>query len=272
MCSCNSPIYRDAAQRSDDQGHEPGAGGVGDHRHGRDGENPAMRSGPWASGCGRARPRRSPRPRPSWRAPGRPCRGPAGRRACARGRRRRRPRRRPGPSGAPSPRGTAPAGRLGRRGSAPGWGSRCTRRTRPARAAARLVLGAVGTDGGVVRLLGLPGDDPVLDVDLPAARAGAVHPVGRTHDLVVAPAAPVEDVSFPAPGPEDRVPVRAHLRPGEIAAEPEAGLRRLSRFRRRLTPPESRISLRITTTGWDDLRLQCGDRAERPFRYRLSEV
>ena len=64
-----------------------------------------------------------------------------------------------------------------------------------ARAAARLVLGHVGAGGRVVRLLGLPGDDPVLDVDLPGARTCAVHAVSGAHDLVVAPALAVEGVA-----------------------------------------------------------------------------
>src|SRR6185312_6382166 len=54
-------------------------------------------------------------------------------------------------------------------------------RTRPgpARAAAGLVLGGVRAGRGIVGLLRLPGDDPVLDVDFPRTRPGAVHPVGR---------------------------------------------------------------------------------------------
>ena len=67
---------------------------------------------------------------------------------------------------------------------------------RPARAAAGLVLRGVRADRRVVGLLGLPGDDPVLDVDLPRAGPGAVHPVGRAHDLVVAPPVPVEVVGL----------------------------------------------------------------------------
>ena len=59
---------------------------------------------------------------------------------------------------------------------------------RAARAAARLVVGQVGPRARIVGLLGLPGDDAALDVDLPRARAGAVHAVGRAHDLVVLPA------------------------------------------------------------------------------------
>src|SRR5699024_11127003 len=66
-------------------------------------------------------------------------------------------------------------------------------------APARFVLGAVGADRGVVRLLGLPGDDPVLDVHLPRARPGAVHPVGGSDHLVVTPPVPVESVGFTAP-------------------------------------------------------------------------
>ncbi len=69
---------------------------------------------------------------------------------------------------------------------------------RTARAAARLVLRGVRTDRRIVGLLGLPGDDPVLDVDLPRARAGAVHPVRGADDLVVAPTVPVEDVAVAA--------------------------------------------------------------------------
>ena len=58
----------------------------------------------------------------------------------------------------------------------------------PARTATRLVVGQVGAGARVVGLLGFPGDQAVLHVDLPAARAGAVHPVGGAHDLVVLPA------------------------------------------------------------------------------------
>src|SRR5690606_34903834 len=45
---------------------------------------------------------------------------------------------------------------------------------------ARLVLRPIRTDRRIVRLLRLPGDDPVLDVDLPRARAGAVDAVRGT--------------------------------------------------------------------------------------------
>ena len=60
-----------------------------------------------------------------------------------------------------------------------------------ARAAARLVVGHVPARARVVGLLGFPGDDAALDVDLPRARAGAVDAVGGAHDLVVRPAVAV---------------------------------------------------------------------------------
>src|SRR4026209_2189049 len=77
-------------------------------------------------------------------------------------------------------------------------GSRAARiRGRPARsggrrAAARLVFGDVRPVRRVVGLLRLPGDDPVLDVDLPRAGSGAVDTAGRADDLVVLPAVAVE--------------------------------------------------------------------------------
>ncbi len=59
------------------------------------------------------------------------------------------------------------------------------------RAATRFMVGQVRARAWVVGLLGFPGDQPVLDIDLPAARTGAVHAVGGTHDLVVLPAGAV---------------------------------------------------------------------------------
>jgi hypothetical protein len=58
-------------------------------------------------------------------------------------------------------------------------------------AATGFVVGQVGAGAGVVGLLGFPGDDAALDVDLPRARARAVHTVGGAHDLVVRPAVAV---------------------------------------------------------------------------------
>ena len=59
---------------------------------------------------------------------------------------------------------------------------------RSARAAPRLVIRHVPARTRIVGLLGFPGDDAALDVDLPRARAGAVDAVGRAHHLVVRPA------------------------------------------------------------------------------------
>ena len=59
---------------------------------------------------------------------------------------------------------------------------------RATRAAARLVVRQVGTRARIVGLLRLPGDDAALDVDLPRARAGAVHPMRGADDFVVLPA------------------------------------------------------------------------------------
>src|SRR6185369_11831569 len=63
--------------------------------------------------------------------------------------------------------------------------------TRAARAAARLVIGHVPARARVVGLLRFPGDDAALDVDLPGARARAVHTMRAAHDLVVGPAVAV---------------------------------------------------------------------------------
>ncbi|MNO86209.1 hypothetical protein D3C76_776030 [compost metagenome] len=60
------------------------------------------------------------------------------------------------------------------------------------RAATGFVVGQVVARARVIGLLGFPGDQAVLHVDLPGARAGAVHPVGGAHDLVVLPARAVD--------------------------------------------------------------------------------
>ena len=93
-----------------------------------------------------------------------------------------------------------------------------------ARAAARLVLGSIRTDRGIVGLLGLPGDDPVADVDLPRARAGAVHAVGGSHDLVMTPPVPVEDVAGPAAFEEGHPAVVGLIPAGEEAAQRQQGI------------------------------------------------
>src|SRR5699024_8246683 len=77
----------------------------------------------------------------------------------------------------------------------PGGGVGVPGGRRSAGAAARLVLRPVVAHRRVVGLLRLPGDDPVLDVDLPGAGPGAVHPVRGADHLVVTPPVPVEGVA-----------------------------------------------------------------------------
>src|SRR5690606_37170985 len=92
------------------------------------------------------------------------------------------------------------------------------------RTAPGLVLGPVGAGRRIVGLLGLPGDDAVLDVDLPAARAGAVHAVGRAHHLVVGPAVPVEAVTLATAVEVQRAMVLRDLPPGEETPGADQGL------------------------------------------------
>jgi hypothetical protein len=141
------------------------------------------------------------------RGPGRPCRGPAGRsgvRGVAHDVR-------PGQH-----RVTQPCLRLpvhvdedtpGVRIAHARRGVRVPGEGRTPGAATRLVVGAVRTCRRVVGLLGLPGDDAVLDVHLPRTGAGAVHAVGGADYLVVAPPVAVEHVPAPSPAPEDGPPV-----------------------------------------------------------------
>ena len=97
------------------------------------------------------------------------------------------------------------------------------RERRATRAAAGLVLGHVGAGRRVVSLLGFPGDDAVLDVDLPRAGARAVHAVGGAHDLVVAPAIAVEGVAFAAALEEELARVGGRLAATQPRAEREQG-------------------------------------------------
>ncbi|MCY1293284.1 hypothetical protein D9M70_425400 [compost metagenome] len=80
-----------------------------------------------------------------------------------------------------------------------------------ARAAARFVVGQVVAGARVVGLLGLPGDQAVLHVDLPGTGPGAVHPVGGTHDLVVLPARAVDVL------PVTRLLARLAMTVGELS-------------------------------------------------------
>ena len=97
------------------------------------------------------------------------------------------------------------------------------RERRATRAAAGLVLGHVSAGGRVVSLLGFPGDDAVLDEDLPRARARAVHAMGGAHDLVVAPAVAVEGVAFAAALEEELARIGGRLAATQPRAEREQG-------------------------------------------------
>lgn len=76
-----------------------------------------------------------------------------------------------------------------------------------ARAAARLVVRHVRAGARVVGLLGFPGDDPAFHVDLPRARARAVHAMRRPDDLVVLPAQPIAVFPFSVLVRDGAVPV-----------------------------------------------------------------
>ena len=97
------------------------------------------------------------------------------------------------------------------------------RERRATRAAAGLVLGHVSAGGRVVSLLGFPGDDAVLDEDLPRARARAVHAMGGAHDLVVAPAVAVEGVAVAAALEEELARVGGRLAATQPRAERKQG-------------------------------------------------
>ena len=60
-----------------------------------------------------------------------------------------------------------------------------------ARAAARFMVRQIGTGARIVGLLGFPGHQTILHIDLPTAGTGAVHAVGGTHHFVVLPTAAV---------------------------------------------------------------------------------
>ncbi|CCK02872.1 hypothetical protein BN129_1441 [Cronobacter sakazakii 701] len=67
----------------------------------------------------------------------------------------------------------------------------------PTRAAARLVVRHIGAGTRVVGLLGFPGDQTVFDVNLPAAGTGTVNAVGGADNFVMLPALTV--TLFPVP-------------------------------------------------------------------------
>ena len=104
-----------------------------------------------------------------------------------------------------------------------GWRCTDTSCSWPHGATARLVVrGQVGTGAGVVGLWVSPGDDAALDVDFPAARAGAVHAVGGAHDLVVRPAVAVASSqvrSSPVVTPWPSEPFSLGLESGSVGRE-----------------------------------------------------
>ena len=118
---------------------------------------------------------------------------------------------------------------------------------RSPRAAARLVLRRVRAHRRIVGLLRLPGDDPVLDVHLPRARSGAVHPVGRTHLLVMPPPLPVELLGAPPAPPVQltiilgRATRREELRPPQQRLDRLTGRQQRSKPTARLGPAAARF-------------------------------
>jgi hypothetical protein len=107
-------------------------------------------------------------------------------------------------------------------------------------AAARLVVRHLGPGARVVGLLGLPGDQAILDVNLPAARAGAVGAVGRAHDLVVLPALPVAVLPGAALIGHHAVPARESL---GVFPEEHQAVDELAHDLLRRTTPESETSV-----------------------------
>ena len=132
-------------------------------------------------------------------------------------------------------------------------------------AAAGLVLRGVRADRRVVGLLGLPGDDPVLDVDLPRARARAVHPVGGADHLVVAPPVPVEVVGLAAPRlrqrpqvvgdrPLGEEPAAAHQRVGQRAVHPDVSCSMALPVLGRVRRTTVRVSTRVRAAVIDSIQ------------------
>ena len=111
---------------------------------------------------------------------------------------------------------------------------------RAPRATARLVIGHLGARLGVVDRLRLPGDQAVLDVDVPGAGPGAVDAMGRADDLVMRPAAPVRLLPVAVLG-DELAPVLLRDRP---AAQEAMSLQQRALQPSRLTHREAFPSLR----------------------------
>src|SRR5664280_2017065 len=73
--------------------------------------------------------------------------------------------------------------------------------------AAWLVIRQVGPRARIVGLLRFPGDDAAFDVNLPGTRSGAIHAMGRTHDLVVLPTLAVAVLPAPVFVGGDAMPI-----------------------------------------------------------------
>ena len=101
-----------------------------------------------------------------------------------------------------------------------------------ARAAAGLVVGETAAAGGVVRALGFPDDDTVLDVDVPGTGAGAVDAVGGADFFVVLPALAVEVLPF-ALAAADLAPAAGDASPPGSSFWSPRGRRNLSLERKR---------------------------------------
>ena len=102
------------------------------------------------------------------------------------------------------------------------------------RASARLVVRQVRPRARIIGLLGFPGDDPAFDVDLPRARAGAVHAMRGPDDLVVLPALAVAVLPAPVLMRGDAVTVgkRLRMRAGRRSIDRENGSSSVSFLRR----------------------------------------
>src|SRR5664279_3809159 len=94
----------------------------------------------------------------------------------------------------------------------------------------------------MIGLLRFPGDDAALDVDLPRARAGAIHPVGRAHDLVVLPALAVAILPAPVLVGDDAVAV------GEIVDDAVEECQAIEKVAHRLSPFIRSVTQQLSTT------------------------
>ena len=126
---------------------------------------------------------------------------------------------------------------------------RVPRERRPPRAAARLVLRHVRTGRGVVDGLGLPRDQPVLDIHVPRARPRAVHAVRRAHHLVMRPATPVGALPVAILGDQLTPPLFRYRTPTQEPVRLEQRATYTSRLAHRSRLPRSGGG--AEPVGWD---------------------